>query len=77
MMSVYFDIQIKASYSLCFMKHLKSGKVYSQNNTCTHHYGDTSKSIIARYAMYVKFSIEPLPKLVLYQKYSTERVVLS
>ena len=53
---------------------------FCQRNTCTcpYEYASSSIIMIAKYAVYGKFSIlvKALPKLVLYRKYGTQRVVL-
>lgn len=73
-MSRYSGIQINVLSSLCLLKQLKSGIPYP-HNTCTHSYGYTSSSIMVRYVAYRKFSVqvEALPKIMLYEIYSTQK----
>ena len=79
--NVYSGIQLKELSSLCFMfiKHLNSGILFL-NTTHVRVLTDVLVvlRIIARYAAYRKLSllVKALPKLVLYGKYGTQRVVL-
>ena len=83
MMSMYSGIQLKMLSTLCFMfiKHLNSGILFVNTaDVCIRVLTDALAvlRITARCAAYRKLSIlvKALPKLMLYGKYGTQRVVL-
>ena len=82
MMSMYSGIQLKVLSSLCFMfiKHLNSGILLSTQHMYVRVLTDVLVvlRITVSYAAYGKLSIlvKALPKLMLYGKYGTQRVVL-